>query len=130
MVTILEMTDGFGLLQTFQHFSAAEKTTASNFIQEYLAAYYVIITDLQREEELQSLLAGGDSIANSSQFLDNHLKCLGLFQCFKEAGDEKVRKFIEEAEIFNKKVTAINMCELLNVEVRQINMHGIFFSLI
>jgi len=130
MVAILERTDGFGLLQTFIHFSIAGKTTASNFIQEYLAAYYIIITDLRREEELQSLSAGGDSIANSSQFLDDHLKCLRLYQCFKEAGDEKMCKFIEEAEIFNKKVKAIIMCESLNVEIRQINMHRIFFCLI
>ena len=125
-VAILERTDGFGLLQTFKHFSVAGKTTASNFIQEYLAAYYIIITDLRREKELQSLSAGGDSIA---QFFDDHLKCVCLYQCFKEAGDEKMCKFIEEAEIFNKKVKAINMCESLNIEIKQINIHKIFFCL-
>ncbi|XP_065885615.1 protein NLRC5-like isoform X2 [Dysidea avara] len=64
---------------------------------------YVTLTKGQRYSFKQFLSGGDDKIAISSKFLNNQLKCLRLYRCFKEAGDDRMCKSIEEAEIFNKK---------------------------
>ena len=64
---------------------------------------YVTLTKGQRYSFKQFLSGGDDKIAISSKFLNNQLKCLRLYRCFKEAGDDRMCKTIEEAEIFNNK---------------------------
>ena len=101
-------------------------------IQEYLAAYYIItdlqpgeelcilhdhfwsdlhanmfaiyvtLTKGQRSAFKKFLSGGDDKIAISSQFLQDQLKCLRLYRCFKEARDYKMCKSIEEAPIFSE----------------------------
>ena len=107
-------------------------------IQEYLAAHYVITELQQDEElcllhekfwndlhlnmftiyvtltkgqrpSFKKFLSGGDNkVSISKQFLDDQLKCIRLYRCFKEAGDDRMCKSIEDAEIF---ITAkITLC--------------------
>ena len=64
---------------------------------------YVSITKGQRSAFKKFLSGGDDKIAISSTFLDNQLKCFRLYRCFKEAGDDRMCKSIEEAAIFKKK---------------------------
>ena len=64
---------------------------------------YVTLTKGQRYSFKQFLSGGNNKIAISSEFLDDQLKCLRLYRCFKEAGDDRMCKSIEEAEIFNNK---------------------------
>jgi len=40
----------------------------------------------------------------SNQFLVPHLQCLHLFQCFFEAGDKKICRYIENSKIFHSKI--------------------------
>jgi len=63
---------------------------------------YVTLTKGQRSS-FKKFLSGG-KIAISSKFLDNQLKCLRLYRCFKEAGDDRMCKSIEEVAIFNEKI--------------------------
>jgi len=102
-------------------------------IQEYLAAYYIItylkpdeelnllhekfwnilhanmfyiyvtLTKGQRSS-FKKFLSGGDStITISREFLHNQLKCLRLFRCFYEAGDEIMYNSIEKVAMCDEK---------------------------
>jgi len=120
-------------------------------IQEYLAAHYIITELRQDEElhlldeqfwnelyanmffiyitltmgqrsSFKKFLSGGDSkIAISSKFLDDQLKCLRLYRCFNEAGDDTVCKYIEEAKIFSKKEINLNI-SLLDTDIECLSL--------
>ena len=63
---------------------------------------YVALTKGQRPSFKQFLSDGDDNI--SEKFLQDQLKCLHLFHCFHEAGDDRMCKSIEKAPIFRQKV--------------------------
>ena len=44
------------------------------------------------------------------KFLDEQIKCLRLFRCFKEVGDEEICRCIENAPCFSHKV--INLASI------------------
>ena len=46
----------------------------------------------------------GEEIAISDQLLDTNLKCLHLFRCFSEAGNDEMCTSIESAKIFGSKI--------------------------
>ena len=50
----------------------------------------------------KKLFSGGRAI--SRKFLNDQLKCLRLYHCFKEANNETLCNTIERAEVFNNKV--------------------------
>ena len=64
-------------------------------------AIYVALTKGQHLPFKEFLSGGNDEIIIADQFLSDQLKCLRLFRCFYEAGDEKMCKAIEAAETFN-----------------------------
>ena len=58
-------------------------------------------------QTFQHFFSGGRNergIVVSEKFLDDQIKCLRLFRCFKEAGDEEICKSISNAKCFNNKV--------------------------
>jgi len=111
-------------------------------IQEYLAAHYIITDLQQDEEfhllhekfwndlhanmffiyvtltkgqqsSFKKFLSGGDNkTAISSKFLQDQLKCLRLYRCFKQAGDDRMCESIEKSEIFEKKVISLSCTSL------------------
>ena len=49
----------------------------------------------------------GEEVAISDQFLDTNLKCLHLFRCFFEAGNDEMCASIETAKIFGSKIITL-----------------------
>ena len=126
---LMQAVQHFGLTGKTMTFNFLHVT-----IQEYLAAYYIITyltpdeeLDLLHEKfwntlhtnmfyiyvtltkgqrsSFKKFLSGGDSkVAISREFLHNQLKCLRLFRCFYEAGDERMYNSIERAAMFDEKV--------------------------
>ena len=101
-------------------------------IQEYLAAHYIANLPADEELKIieakfwssihfnmfsmyvaitkgpqpsfKHFLCGGDkSIAISDKFLNNQLRCLQLYRCFHEAGDDDICKTIERSVKFSNK---------------------------
>jgi len=71
-------------------------------------AIYVTLTMGQRLafKKLLSGARGDEKIAITSKFLSSQIKCIRLFYCFHEAGDETMCALIEEAAaVDNKKLT-------------------------
>ena len=60
----------------------------------------------------------GQQVAIASRFLDDKLKCLRLFQCCFEAGNEEICRSIENAKSFNCKKICINISSDKNVCTR------------
>ncbi|XP_065886389.1 protein NLRC5-like [Dysidea avara] len=83
---------------------------------------YVTLTKGQRSSFKQFLSGGDDKIAISSEFLNNQLKCLRLYRCFKEAGDDRMCKSIEEAEIFNNKVMNLSGTSLSATDLECVSL--------
>ena len=124
---LLQAVEHFGLTGTmttfnFLHFS----------IQEYLAArhianlpadeelriiedkfwskihsntfyIYILLTNGQRPSFKQFLCGGNKAIIISDKFLNNQLRCLHLYHCFHEAGDDDICKTIEQSITFSDK---------------------------
>ena len=65
---------------------------------------YVAITKGQRPSFKHFLCGGDKSIAISDKFLNNQLRCLQLYYCFHEAGDDDICKTIERSVKFSDKV--------------------------
>ena len=126
---LLQAVEHFGLTGTmttvnFLHFS----------IQEYLAAHYITnlpadkelkiiedkfwstihfntfsiyisLTKGQRPSFKHFLCGGNKAIAISDKFLNDQLRCLHLYRCFYEAGDDEICKTIEQSVTFsNRKI--------------------------
>lgn len=64
-------------------------------------AIYVALTKGQHPSFKKFLSDGNENIVIADQFLSDQLKCLRLFRCFYEAGDEKMCKAIENADTFH-----------------------------
>ena len=64
---------------------------------------YVAITKGQRPSFKHFLCGGDKSIAISDKFLNNQLRCLQLYRCFHEAGDDDICKTIERSVKFSNK---------------------------
>ena len=64
---------------------------------------YVAITKGQRPSFKHFLCGGDKSIAISDKFLNNRLRCLQLYRCFHEAGDDDICKTIERSLKFSDK---------------------------
>lgn len=63
-------------------------------------AIYVALTKGQHPSFKEFLSGGNKNIVIADQFLSDQLKCLRLFRCFYEAGDEEMCKAIENAKTF------------------------------
>ena len=91
------------------HLSHAEelKTLEENFRSIHhlnVFVFYVALTNGQHPAFKKFLCGGhGSTIIISESFLEDHLKCFRLYQCFYEAGDHELCRCIEEAETFNYK---------------------------
>ena len=64
---------------------------------------YVSLTKGQRSSFKEFLCGGNKSIAIANKFLEDWLKCLCLYHCFKGAGDYTMCHNIEQAKIFEHK---------------------------
>jgi len=74
-----------------------------NTFQANMFYIYVTLTKGHRSS-FRKFLSGGDSkIEISREFLYNRLKCLRLFRCFYEAGDERMYNSIEKAAMRDEK---------------------------
>ena len=83
---------------------------------------YVTLTKGQRLSFKKFLSGGDDKIVISSKFLVDQLKCIRLYRCFKEAGDDKMCNSIEGAEIFNKKEIDIRFTKLSATDVQCLSL--------
>ena len=79
---------------------------------------YVAITKGQRPSFKHFLCGGDKSIAISDKFLNNQLRCLQLYRCFHEAGDDDICKTIERSVTFSDKEINLSRTRLTasNVE--------------
>ena len=89
-------------------------------------AIYVTLTKGQRSSFKKFLSDGDDKIAISGRFLYDQLKCLRLYRCFKEAGDHKMCKSIEEAAIFKEK--KIDLHSNSNVSATDLECVSLFLT--
>ena len=64
---------------------------------------YIALTKGQRSSFKKFLSSGNEAIAISDEFLEDQLKCLRLYSCFKEAGDTRLCDTIERADIFHNR---------------------------
>ena len=85
-------------------------------------AIYVTLTNGQRPsfrqfikpslgERIKGVLKHKE-VSISNQFLDTHLKCLSLYQCFHEVGDKEICKTIENMKLFQSKIFSIAHTQL------------------
>ena len=65
---------------------------------------YTAFTKGQQPAFRKFLSGGNEAIAISHEFLKNQLQCLRLYHCFNEAGDHRMCRSIEQAEIFHDKI--------------------------
>ena len=70
----------------------------SNYFNMF--SMYVSLTKGQQPSFRKFLSGGNETITIADQFLKDQLKCLRLYRCFNEAGDNTMCNTIERAEIF------------------------------
>ena len=73
---------------------------------------YISLTKGQRSSFKTFLSGGNEAITIADKFLQDRLKCLRLYRCFKEAENYKICKTIERAEIFNSKEISLSSTTL------------------
>ena len=78
---------------------------------------YVAITKGQRPSFKHFLCGGDKSIAISDKFLNNRLRCLQLYRCFHEAGDDDICKTIERSVEFSDKEIDLSGTRLTATDV-------------
>ena len=78
---------------------------------------YVAITKGQRPSFKHFLCGGDKSIAISDKFLNDRLRCLQLYRCFHEAGDDDICKTIERSVKFSDKKIDLNLTRLTASDV-------------
>ena len=78
---------------------------------------YVAITKGQRPSFKHFLCGGDKSIAISDKFLYNQLRCLQLYRCFHEAGDDDICKTIERSVKFSDKKIDLSRTRLTASDV-------------
>ena len=75
----------------------------SNSIHFNMFSMYIAITKGQRPSFKHFLCGGDKSITISDKFLNDQLRCLPLYRCFHEAGDDDICKTIERSVKFSGK---------------------------
>ena len=78
---------------------------------------YVAITKGQRLSFKHFLCGGDKSIAISDKFLYDQLRCLQLYRCFHEAGDDDICKTIERSVKFSNKKIDLRLTRLTASDV-------------
>ena len=78
---------------------------------------YVAITKGQRPSFKHFLCGGDKSISISDKFLNNRLRCLQLYRCFHEAGDDDICKTIEQSVTLSQKVMCFVLTRLTASDV-------------
>ena len=68
----------------------------------------------------RKLFSGGRAI--SSKFLNDQLKCLRLYHCFKEANNQTLCNTIERAEVFNDKVIDLRDTTLTGSDIECVSL--------
>ena len=68
----------------------------------------------------RKLFSGGHAIAR--KFLNDQLKCLRLYRCFKEANNETLCNTIERAEVFNNKVIRLGGTTLTGSDIECVSL--------
>ena len=102
------------------------KVIEANFwsdIHFNMFAIYISLTKGQRSSFkkflsggfFKKLFSGGRAI--SSKFLNDQLKCLRLYHCFKEANNQTLCNTIERAEVFNDKVINLGGATLTGSDI-------------
>ena len=101
-------------------------------IHSNMFAMYITLTKGQRPSFKQFIkpslghwikgLVKGEEVAISNEFLDTHLKCIRLFQCFFEAGDKQICKFIENARTFNSEIINVENTRLSPIDVEHVTV--------
>ncbi|XP_065888438.1 protein NLRC3-like [Dysidea avara] len=73
---------------------------------------------------LQSFSGGRDeaAIVVSQKFLDEQIKCLRLFRCFKEAGDEEICRSITNSKCFDNKVINLRWTSLSPYDIECVTL--------
>ena len=83
---------------------------------------YIAITKGQRSSFKKFLSSGNEAIAISDEFLEDQLKCLRLYSCFKEAGDTRLCDTIEQADIFHNRVIDLGGTALTASDIECISL--------
>jgi len=112
--SILEFLSAYHVTQIAQHEELEVlKTKFWSEIHSNMFAMYTSITKGQQPAFKKFLSGGDNAITISEVFLKEQLKCLRLFCCFHEAGEEGILNIIQRATIFGNKtidLTRINLC--------------------
>ena len=82
---------------------------------------YVSLSKGQQYSFKEFLSGGSDSIAISDEFLQDELKSLYLYRCFKEAEDDMMCKAIENAAIFRKKEINLSHTNLSATDLESVS---------
>ena len=69
---------------------------------------YISLTKGQRPSFKHFLCGGNKAITISGEFLNDQLRCLLLYHCFHEAGDDEICKAIERSVTFSNKNINLN----------------------
>ena len=134
---LLQAVQNFGMTQTEMSFNFIHAS-----VQEFLAAYristlpydeelmilnkkfwvksyqntwmmYVGITNGQNKAFKHFLTANMSSCGISSNFLEDPVKCIHMFQCFQEVNDQEQCSTIDNAKIFDNKILDFHGITLL-----------------
>ena len=89
---------------------------------------YVTLTKGQRSSFKKFLSGGDNKIAISSKFLIHQLRCFRLYRCFKEAGDARMCKYIEDAAIFTERRINLHWTSLSVTDVECTSLFLTFSS--
>ena len=93
-----------------------------NDLHANMFAIYVTLTMGQRWTFKKFLSDGDDKIAIASKFLSDQLKCIRLFCCFHEAGDETMCELIEEAAVFDNKEIDLRGTSLSPTDLERLSL--------
>ena len=83
---------------------------------------YIAITKGQRPSFKHFLWGGDKSIAISNKFLYNQLRCIQLYRCFHEAGNDDICKTIERSVKFSDKKINLSFTRLTASDVECITV--------
>ena len=107
------------------------KVIEANFwsnIHFNMFSIYISLTKGQRSS-FKKFLSGGffrkffaGERAISSKFLNDQLKCLRLYRCFKEANNQTLCNTIERAEVFNDKVINLEDTTLTGSDIECVSL--------
>ena len=93
-----------------------------NNIHFNMFSIYISLTKGQRYAFKQFLSSGNEAIAIADKFLEDQLKCLQLYRCFKEAGDHTLCNTIERANIFHDREISLGGTTLTGSDMECISV--------